>query len=668
MTGRGWIGVLVVCLWSSACLEGPDIGADGGGGGNGPVVTGLAGAAGGVAGATGLAGSGPGFAGSVGSGGQGGGLILSPDDIPTRLAPLDTFAPGSVCRVVEGDDWCWYNPLPCGDNWEAIGPAGPRDIVAISREHVLHHDGHDWSISPAASMAYPHAVWGSSPTDVWVVGGDGPDARAAIAHGDGQTFETVFRNDGSGFLGVWGSGPDDVWAVGYANVAHFDGQTWTKVDVLADHYWLSGSTVDGSGPDDIWIGGDDGMFHFDGTTWTRVTNFDFRFAFALGVRAPDDVWASATNGGTSTLVHFDGVTWTPTFSMSTNQGFIDDLDVRAPDDAWAVGTRYDDDLPTHAAGFLLHWNGQTWTEATDAIAPVRAVLSTPRHNVAVGDAGTVLQLATGPVASYTYLTSGLTPVLYSVWGASPSDVWAVGTGGSALHYDGHTVSPVTIGEDVTLYDVWGTAPDQIWAVGEAGTALRWSGAAWVPFPAGTVSTLRAVFATAPDDVWIGGAFATLLRFDGRLATPVSVPGLHPNATINDIHGTGPSDIWIIGTHIGGAFVSHFDGSSWSAPVSFDPVITDGDRVFAASPNDVWAATSYRGMRQPSVYPTEFWHYDGATWSPVPAPSADDIWMFPVVPLAGGSTRAGQGGSFAFGPDDVWSVWRYGSIARRTPAP
>jgi hypothetical protein len=280
----------------------------------------------------------------------------------------------------------------------------------------------------------------------------------------------------------------------------------------------------------------------------------------------------------------------------------------------------------------------------------------------------VLQLATGPAASYTYLTSDALPNLHGVWGASPTDVWAVGEGGTALHYDGHQVTPVAIGEDVTLYDVWGTATDQVWAVGEAGTAVRWSGHGWVPFPAGTLATLRAVFANAADDIWIGGEFATLLHFDGRLATPMSVPGLEPNATINDIHGTGPHDVWIIGTHVGGAFVSHFDGSSWSPPQSFDPVITDGDRVWARSPQDVWADTSYRGMRQPSVYPTEFWHYDGTTWNPVPAPSPDDLWMFPDIPLASGSIRAGAGGSFAFGPDDVWTAWRYGSLARRTMAP
>jgi hypothetical protein len=173
----------------------------------------------------------------------------------------------------------------------------------------------------------------------------------------------------------------------------------------------------------------------------------------------------------------------------------------------------------------------------------------------------------GAVEGHDWLTSDVAPNLYGVWGVSPTDEWAVGARGTALHYDGHAVSTVAIGEDVTLYDVSGIADDHVWAVGESGTFVRWTGNNWVPIPAGTLSTLRAVFATGPDDVWVGGEFGTLVRFDGLRATPVTVPGLAPDATIADIQGTGPDDVWVTGTQAGDAFVSHFDGSSWSAPQS-----------------------------------------------------------------------------------------------------
>src|SRR5438309_12107938 len=68
--------------------------------------------------------------------------------------------------------------------------------------------------------------------------------------------------------------------------------------------------------------------------------------------------------------------------------------------------------------------------------------------------------------------------LWSVWGSASTDVWAVGEGGTILHWDGSTWSGVSSATRNILYGGWGTASADVWAVGAGGTILRWDGRSW----------------------------------------------------------------------------------------------------------------------------------------------------------------------------------------------
>jgi hypothetical protein len=57
--------------------------------------------------------------------------------------------------------------------------------------------------------------------------------------------------------------------------------------------------------------------------------------------------------------------------------------------------------------------------------------------------------------------------LYAVWGSSGSDVFAVGTGGTILHYDGADWSPMDSGTTHGLEGVWGSGGGDVFA-GAAG--------------------------------------------------------------------------------------------------------------------------------------------------------------------------------------------------------
>lgn len=69
-------------------------------------------------------------------------------------------------------------------------------------------------------------VWGSSPTDIWVVG-----VEVIVVHFDGLMWTVMF-----GFsimvalCGIWGMGSNDFYVVADSNVGiwYWNGTKWTK--------------------------------------------------------------------------------------------------------------------------------------------------------------------------------------------------------------------------------------------------------------------------------------------------------------------------------------------------------------------------------------------------------------------------------------------------------
>ena len=59
--------------------------------------------------------------------------------------------------------------------------------------------------------------------------------------------------------------------------------------------------------------------------------------------------------------------------------------------------------------------------------------------------------------------------LYDVWGASPTNVVAVGDRGTILHYDGVNWSIMPIDTTESLNGIWGISSTDVFAVGSGGT-------------------------------------------------------------------------------------------------------------------------------------------------------------------------------------------------------
>ncbi len=105
----------------------------------------------------------------------------------------------------------------------------------------------------AAGLGFMSAAWGSSPDDVFVVGGQ--EEAGEILNYNGMGWQQMNIPDLPRLIWVFGFGPDNVYAVGEGGGAlHYDGTLWSLLETPTDEdLW----GVWGSSPTDIWIVGGD---------------------------------------------------------------------------------------------------------------------------------------------------------------------------------------------------------------------------------------------------------------------------------------------------------------------------------------------------------------------------------------------------------------------------
>ena len=115
--------------------------------------------------------------------------------------------------------------------------------------------------------------------------------------------------------------------------------------------------------------------------------------------------------------------------------------------------------------------------------------------------------------------------LTGVWG-SADELFAVGTDGTMLHYDGEwSVEQEHTNWD--LWSVWGSGSGDIFAVGDRGTRCHYDGA-WSCFSTNTVPDLHSVWGSTNDHVFAIGEYGAILRYP-RYAFKVYLPLILKNA-------------------------------------------------------------------------------------------------------------------------------------------
>jgi hypothetical protein len=207
----------------------------------------------------------------------------------------------------------------------------------------------------------------------------------------------------------------------------------------------------------------------------------------------------------------------------------------------------------------------------------------------VGERGALYQVSEASLDKAPVLTQA---TLFGVWGASNTEVWAVG--GSPLgngdndvilRFDGTTWSRVPPPEllGVAYFKVWGSARDDVWIVGQDGLALHYDGSVWKRVTTPVRATLLTVTGRSSTDVWaVGGPPATLVHWDGTSWSeeppPFEASGLTGVAF-------GPN---------GDLFVVGLAGTRWRRTSgkwvddSDQPVLGDLHAVWVAPSGEAWA--------------------------------------------------------------------------------
>ena len=414
--------------------------------------------------------------------------------------------------------------------------------------------------------------------------------RSESDHGASYTSSAVLRFDGSewldmGFTGsdysvklsIWASAEDHVY-VADRSLYHFDGNEWSDVGVEA--YLVAGTR-----PDDIYVINRNGLEHFDGSSWQTIGEIEYAFlASALAV-APGPLVAVEEGGA----VHlWDGADW----SRSARFGSISDLHIVSPTSIYAVGSaNYYASTPK-----AWHFDGSEWSEM-------------------------IMPSAQGE--------------LLSICGTGDNNLWAVGSWGLVMHYDGTSwqVSPRITKR--TLRAVSSVGAARVIAVGDDEKAVEFDGSTWsIAMPDGP-SEIRAAWVHSADRMVVlepGHVYS----LENGLWTEILVDGIQDYS--GSVDASGPDNIlvassgsvwrydgadWeLIGESLGyfrdlavlardfvvgvGSGIQRYDGSAWHEDVSNAKSF---NAVWASSPTNVIAVGS------------AIMHFDGSTWSRAPVQHA-----------------------------------------------
>ncbi len=502
---------------------------------------------------------------------------------------------------------------------------------------ILRWNGSAWSAETSGTTQGLNEVWAASASAVFAVGGSG-----TILQYGGSSWSAMTSGTTVTLNGVFGTSSSSVWAVGDAGTIRFwNGATWSgqtsgTTQNLAD-VWAASAN-------DVWAVGKAGtILRWNGSAWSAVaspTNQELAGVFGSG---PNDVYAVSS---ADVVIRWDGSAWKqlPTISSVAYAG------VTVP--AAAIQTLTQPPSLTTASvadpqGIVLDAAGNAYVASTgthqvlrvDALTRAVTVVAGTGRSGFGGDGGTA-----GP-------SGAITPQeLRGVWGPSSSDVFAVGAGGTILHWNGSawtaTASPVT----TDLAAVHGTSGSAVFACGVGGVALRYDGTSWTALATGTTSDLLGVFAAASNDVFFCGARGTLLRWNGTVFSKFSSfsPGA-PTKAFRGIWGSSAGDVFAVGDGNAGASqgpIWRWNGSTWTLQVPND--LTNLWSVWGTSGTNVWAVGDWVGLGVVKRWNGSSWTNESLTaWSPalrtVFGRSSSDAL---AAGVSGGLHSTNGGGSWA----------------------
>jgi len=404
------------------------------------------------------------------------------------------------------------------------------------------------------------------------------------------------------------------------------------------------------------------IFHYDGSTWNLVPAPRFpdfplapspynltsvTFGPPTSPISRNDGWAVGYNGTfpadpaneppNATALHWDGVAWrVQTAGLSgSNAGPLWSGFMVSSTDVWAVGET------STGAGTFWHWTGVPglgggWNLVQPPVpnVPYSVFMASATEGWAVGSGGAIYHYNAG---SWTSFTSPVSTPLRSVYMISPTEGWAVGDGGVILHYTSGTwTGPVSPGTTTNnLFSVVMVSSTEGWAAGAAGAILHYSGGSWTLIPPNLVPTspvanfnFNSLFANSAVDIWSVGTAGVILHWDGLNWGSVTSPTFNNFTSISfgpPLTGPmNPNDGWAVGnaSMSGEPTIYHWNGFMWTKGVTIGTT-NDLNSVFMLNGGDVWAvgggSNPTASCSTPPALCPVILHFTGGSWNTITPP-------------------------------------------------
>ena len=109
----------------------------------------------------------------------------------------------------------------------------------------------------------------------------------------------------------------------------------------------------------------------------------------------------------------------------------------------------------------------------------------------------------GPIGSGEYsMRIAQTPVkcINGIWGTSSNDIFAAGSDGAILHYDGNKWQMMDSKVETSLYGVWGTDSNNVYVIGNNGELLHYDGKSWRQIDTGESRSLLNIWGYSSKDI------------------------------------------------------------------------------------------------------------------------------------------------------------------------
>lgn len=320
-------------------------------------------------------------------------------------------------------------PLSCGDRCTFRAPVGSTVTLHAqvkAPSYLSRWSGPCTTVSPGGMLCRLQVASGSNRVGVEFIGrsctpgvfcGESPIAKAP-AHKISYTS-------------VWGASSQDLWVVDtYGIILHRLNGWWSEEVPISTE--ITVGEVHGTSNTDVWVVANDysttkGMgMHWNGQAWNTMD-------------LPTDAQIATMWG------------------LSPTQYFV------APRD-----------------GYMLSWDGASWR---------RGVSNQPKVDIAGiwGTGGVNIWLVGTGLYQYNGSNNWIRDTAIdianfrpSIWGVSPNDYWIVGEGNRSYHRVNGALKSAALPEEVNnrYQRIFGTTSSDVWAVSSAGSIVHFDGAAW----------------------------------------------------------------------------------------------------------------------------------------------------------------------------------------------